>query len=366
LSERSGKASRTAPNDSALKILYENKTREETSQAFIDAGLSGKWGTIKTYAHSRGWKRSPETSNRFKPEEDALIKEYGAKTSDIELVLLLEEKFKTKRTVASVKGRRLVLGVKRSICFPVAPIFGTPIKRDRDALIIGCLHAPGHDAAFVNKVCDLADAWHIGLLVLAGDFVSLDMFSKWLHFHELTPEKEKENAQNVLRDLSERFEEIVYIIGNHEERVSRETGGNITPHEYVQAHLVDAMKLTNVTVSPFRWCRILGWHIEHTKRSGGGNPGLVPSNIATQYEMPVAVAHSHRWGLVQDRTGKRLVAEIGHASDVRRLGYGYRVTFSAAQSTQGALILKKVGDQVYPYLLHPTRTDFEGLKKVYA
>lgn len=101
-----------------------------------------------------------------------------------------------------------------------------------NAMIIGDLEMPAVDLNLLRKVVQVAMSNDIKTLIIAGDLIASDQAGLASHditwaSEEMTFEKVLEYTRIVLRIFLGWFDHIVVFMGNHDERVSRVTGGHV-------------------------------------------------------------------------------------------------------------------------------------------
>lgn len=266
-----------------------------------------------------------------------------------------------------------------------------------DALILPDVEAPYHHADFVNRTIDLAHAWQIDQVILAGDFVHFNNFSHWgadfqppaistagedalLQLIAMLPEDKRAGAaealasahltteqggisaemasvRQVVKELESAFTRIAYIMGNHEQRKLRAQEYGEEPAELLRFFGADTNKWT---ASPYYWCNLTTsnpfmYRIEHPK----GAARNTAQNIAIQSQQHVIMGHSHRWALNKDPSGRLYAIQAGHVVDETRLAYVMQRTAIRDAHSLGAVIVR----DGRPYLLEEG-SDWDRLKKM--
>jgi len=190
--------------------------------------------------------------------------------------------------------------------------------RASSALILGDAEIPDHDADTFELAADVAEREKIRTLIIAGDFVALDSFSTWkkstgtvYNFaNELAP------AIESLKVFIKIFDNVIYITGNHERRISRQTDGNI-----ILGYFLEGL---DVKFSEYAYCvlessgeRFLVCHPDNYS----SQPCTVPRGLAVTNNMHVIAGHTHRQSFCLAPNGIHYAIETGHCRDVLRTQY---------------------------------------------
>jgi len=284
------------------------------------------------------------------------------------------------------------------------PISASPVrewddhlKLTGDALILPDFETPYHHADFVNRVIDLAMAWGIKQLILAGDFVHFNNFSHWgddfqppalsqsgedaltriisllpedkraeaiasLEDAHLTTEQggisaEMASVRTTVKELEGAFSEIRYIMGNHENRKLRVQEYGEDPSELLRFFGADTSKWT---ASAYYWCTLetespFLYRIEHPKPAGR----TMAQDLAVQFQQHIIAGHSHRFSFNLDPSGRLFAIQTGHVCDEMRLAYVCQRSAKRDAHALGATIVRAGR----PYLLGAW-ADWERLKRM--
>ncbi|HEC66647.1 MAG TPA: hypothetical protein ENI23_15330 [bacterium] len=252
-------------------------------------------------------------------------------------------------------------GILRRIPESNKPTYNKPPRIKADSLILVDLHIPFHDAGFINNCIDLAVAWGLPRLILPGDVMDLSAISYFFHDPANTLKKEKIATREVLNVMSSSFEEILWLMGNHERRFM-----HMLKEEADAEDLFDFIgSMGNIRVSDYTYCFVEGsWKVGHP-RNQSVIPGRVPDFLAmVDTDKNIASGHGHLMGLVRTKDGKRWACDIGMSGNPDKFDWVAKYWSTRPKMVQGALILKKVGKKVIPYHINP-ETDFEAYKKMY-
>jgi len=133
---------------------------------------------------------------------------------------------------------RTVFVLKQAV---TANFTGAPVKRYTDyvtltsdnVMIISDIEVPDHNPLYLLLALYTAMAHNIKDLVIAGDFIATDQAGlvSWVTTYVDAADMNYEDAIAVvvaiLREFEKWFDSITLIEGNHDDRVSRETGGQV-------------------------------------------------------------------------------------------------------------------------------------------
>lgn len=266
--------------------------------------------------------------------------------------------------------------------------YDDPPLLEGDCLVLSDLEAPFHHAAFTNNCIELCIATGIKKLFLAGDAMHWNSLSAWepawvdeeklgipeddylrIQKHLLgLPPNERDVAladldaiskpkraegqdaateirlvRDVFKVLSEVFEEVVFILGNHEGRFIRTLGSPLFPTDMLR--LVEA---ESWRTGPYYWGTVNSggqkWQIEHPRNAAK----YTATKLAAKYQSHVSMGHSHQWRQERDASGRYWAITQGCAVDEKRLAYASQRHNTGEPHALGALILRD-GE---PYLLH--------------
>jgi hypothetical protein len=279
------------------------------------------------------------------------------------------------------------------------PRYDQPLTMEGNALIIPDLELPFHNAEFVNRVLDLAQAWGIEQCIMAGDMLHFDSLSGWqpnwqkANGHgglddgqeqdyvdfalSLRSKKEQERAFALLEkigrkeedgdpNLSEEmrvvrkatkvlaqcFKQVYVIVGNHEGRFLTTLNTPLFPAEITR--MIDAKEWK---VAPFYFSYLISggekYIIEHPKSAAIATA----EKLASKYQCHTIVGHSHLLRFSWDISGKFYAITTGCAVDESRLPYAAQRHTNSPAHANGATIVR----DGFPYLLH-THVDWNKLR----
>lgn len=310
------------------------------------------------------------------------------------------------RTYDSVRERARRLEGKRPykevIPDSIYPRYDSPLEMKGDAVILPDIEAPFQHADFFNRVLDLADAWGIKQAIVAGDLLHFDSITAWeanwvergngglseraerklMDAAMNLPKKHQEAMMNTIVNIggevedgdpnisqelraarkcviamADCFDNIDFVLGNHDGRFLRTIGSSMFPEELLR--LVDQSNSPKWRVAPYYYSRLeteAGWYqVEHPKTYANNSP----IKLAAKYQCHILQAHSHKWMFNLDPSGTYYAIHMGCIVDEMRLPYAAQRHNTADAHMQGAVIVRSG----YPYLLGD-RTPWNDFKKM--
>ena len=280
------------------------------------------------------------------------------------------------------------------------PRYDQPPTVQGDALILPDVEIPFHHAEFLNRVMDLADAWHIRLMISAGDLLHFDSLSGWEPNWAVKPNGglserderrlmdlamslpkthqarlmetiadiggqaedsgfsgEMHHARKTLKAFDELFDSFVWVLGNHEGRLLRAVNSPVQPSE-----LLNLMKLKEGKwqIAPYYYCLLETdqgiFRITHPKSAANG----AARGLASQSLQHVIMGHSHKVFWDWDVSGRFHAIQAGHCVDENRLAYCAQRDAKRDSHALAAVIVKNG----YAYLLKE-QMDWQAMKGLY-
>jgi hypothetical protein len=272
------------------------------------------------------------------------------------------------------------------------PKLNKPLKSSGDALIISDLEAPFQHSEFVNRVLDLADAWGVQTLHLAGDLLHYDRLSSWGEgwqgenedmqkimdwILQNTTAKKSREAMDLIENLKcdggdltdemnaarkvfasfNSFKHILVAIGNHDDRFMRALSVGMKPIELLVQ--IEVSKDPRWEIAQYYYTELKTdrglYRIEHP-RSCAQKAAI---DLAVQYHCHIIMGHSHRWAVNLDPSAKYWAIQQGHAVDEERLAYVMQRSAKRDAHRLGATIVR----DGYPWVLN-TDSPFETMKRM--
>ncbi len=242
------------------------------------------------------------------------------------------------------------------IAFPpdCAKRFDQQVKVEAErALLLFDIHAPFHDARWMNELIELGLSRRVELVGIGGDLVDFSAFSKFGRQERVEAEDEIGAAAQIVSTLAAEFRQVIYSGGNHEMRLPRKTENLL--------ELRDAMgmfvRAQNVTITDYHWFELVSggerYYIEHPKNASV-YAGVVPAKLCTKYHCHVVAGHGHGWGITKDASGVFYAVDAGVCCDPLRLAYNTKVHTTRPAVCRGAVLI----EGGMPILLCPENIHF--------
>lgn len=328
-----------------------------------------------------------KTSQRtYSAEDEVVIREMflsGQKGTDIATRL--------GRQVGAVESK--IKHMKRNGLLKIAespmPKLNEALKTSGDAVILADVEAPFQHSDFINRVLDLAYAWKIDTLHLAGDILHNERLSAWgaewipeasgeafarlEDFIMQLPGKYKNSGIEMIEGMSreqpdemkharkvmnsfDHFKEIVCAIGNHDDRYLRALNVATSPRELLVQLGKDEKENWKIASYYYSFVETEKgmYRIEHPRAAGR----TAAQDLAVQYHCHVIMGHSHRWAVNRDPSGDFWAIQTGHCVDEERLAYVQQRSAKRDAHALGATIIRGG----YPFVLCEA-SPFEVMKK---
>lgn len=155
-------------------------------------------------------------------------------------------------------------------------------------------------------------------LVIGGDFLDLNAFSKFFQLTRVRWAEEKEYARQVLQILQGAFKEIYFMASNHEMRYLKAFQHGCMGEK---DDLFDMLSFDNKHVIWHNKMRVGNWMIIHPRTARRLQLSFARS-IAPQYPgLHIALAHGHLQGLTTTENGKQWLLDIGMMGDPDKFEY---------------------------------------------
>jgi hypothetical protein len=278
------------------------------------------------------------------------------------------------------------------------PKFDNALEQSGDCLVIPDVEFPYHNADFLNHILELADSWGVKNCNLAGDVMHFNSISKWeanwkaTHHPAINDDAEAALMATILRlpgkyqqtmldtlskfanaegddvgsevkvankaltTIGEMFDDVVYVIGNHDGRLLSALNSPMFAEDLKRFVVGDNPKFR---IAEFYYSTLHtdngDYSIEHPVSAAK----TTAVNIAIQKHCHVLMAHSHRFSVQRDPSDKYWCIQMGCAVDEERLAYVAQRTRGAEKHSTGATIIRGG----YPYNLSP-ETPWELWKRL--
>jgi hypothetical protein len=283
----------------------------------------------------------------------------------------------------------------------IYPSYDEPLEMEGDAVVLPDIEAPFQNADFFNRVLELADTWGVRQAIVAGDLLHFDSITAWeanwiaprngglsegaerklmnaamglpselqqemmnaiVSIGEETEDgdpnisQELRAARKCVKAMAECFENIDFLLGNHDGRFLKALGSPMFPDELL---ILIEQNNPKWRVAPYYYSRLITedgvYQVEHPKTWAKNSP----IKLASKYRCHILQAHSHKWAKDLDISGRYWAIHMGCIVDETRLPYAAQRHNTAEAHMQGAVIVR----DGYPYLLGE-RTIWEHLKRM--
>ncbi len=213
-----------------------------------------------------------------------------------------------------------------------------PITEAARWLVMADIHAPWHDQRFANEVIDLALRWGVTHVALGGDVIDWAALSPYGKDAAILAEDEIRAAEQVVTAIARNFKQVVYIGGNHEQRVARQLDAGL-PLAAIARMFVTAL---NVTVTEHHWCEIVSagerYQIEHP-RNASVHATIVPKKLCAKFGRHIIAGHGHVWGMARDDSGRYWAIDSGIIADPDKIAYANLEHNTRPVMQQGACLV---------------------------
>jgi hypothetical protein len=233
-----------------------------------------------------------------------------------------------------------------------------------DCIVAGDFQLPTTDFEFAEKILVVARALNIKTLLIVGDWVNMDAFSKYDHIVPPIPfTTEVSVSVQLMQRYAEWFDTIWLALGNHEHRLVRLMKGDISGS--MLGRLLSAGR-GKLRVTPYSHIIIHSgdqvWRATH-QSNYSKLKGRVGDELAQKFQVNVLVHHQHHASKMMDRYGRYVIIDNGGLFDVDKMSYVKLRDSTSVGMTKGfTVLLNGTGHLITPY---PAFTDLDlWLKQV--
>jgi hypothetical protein len=150
-------------------------------------------------------------------------------------------------------------------------------------------------------------------------------------------------ARKVMSVFSQQFDDVLYVIGNHEGRLLRALQSPVFPSEILR--LLECEKWR---IAPMYFANLISGGEEYSIEHPKGCSPQTARNLAAKLQKHVIMGHSHILDYGWDISGSFYAIQSGHCCDEARLPYAAQRHNTSKAHELGAVIVR----EGYPYLLH--------------
>lgn len=228
-----------------------------------------------------------------------------------------------------------------------------PLTITEDCGVVADFHIPLYDPLYVNEMITTLRAEGVKTLIVGGDFLNMDELSRFEDKQaSANLELELKEAVNVMGVLTEAFDRIVYMWGNHDARIHTALGMKLQFKHAMRMifnelgkETLTKIEFTNLDHAWYEGIEGEKWYICHPA-SYNRAPLTTARMLAAKLNAHVMTAHSHHSAVGYATDGKHVVAEIGGLFDKEKTQYLQRSTTNPTW-TQGFAMLKQGKLRVY-------------------
>ena len=275
------------------------------------------------------------------------------------------------RTPGSIAGKVAELGGSKKLKTGVLrdspyPRYDRPLVWEGDALVLPDPEFPFHHARWINQCVELAAAWGITHLNIAGDMLHLNSLAAFeppwseedlAEYASSNFALEIRVARKQIKELVDAFDSVDLIMGNHEGRMLRALESVFSPEMLLRLLSIDTGK---IRTAPYYYSTIISngepFLIEHPKNTSKYSPGY----LADKYQSHVLMAHSHKVGMAPSKSGRWYGWHIGCCVDENRLAYAAQRHNAGDPHKLGAAIIRNG----VAYVLYDGWVDWDFLKSL--
>lgn len=311
------------------------------------------------------WRRSPAFV--------AWARKHAPSMTNDELCTALSKKLNREVAIMNVGHMRRALRIKMSAdtvdrayaqrknCEPSVTklLLLGPADKERfvavtgDTLVTSDWHVPHHDEDLVGRMLAVAKRLGIRQLIINGDFLNEDAFSRWKsHPFNVDWKTEKAIAKALLQRLITAFDRIYYILDNHDRRI---IARHERPSEFDETDLLDILLDATtrgvVRASIFYHMCIVNntWRVTSPREYRRQKLSL-PSRLAQLYHMNIISGGDHLFGLGVDDSARYVVAN--NCCMVNREEVPYVMTQDSAYPWWSPGFYAIVNNVLHPFVAH--------------
>lgn len=191
------------------------------------------------------------------------------------------------------------------------------------AMITGDFHMPYVDYEFAERMLESARILlpRPRRLIIAGDLFNMDAFSPFppSHTYRSTWKDEIASARHLLEDMTEVFDEIHILLGNHERRLLYRVTGELDATD-----LRVLLGVGGVEMYDESFCVVestgVEWRVTHQKNYSI-NAQTVGMKLAHKYRQNIITHHQHKVSKGYDTSGECVIIDNGCMADPVLLDY---------------------------------------------
>jgi len=218
---------------------------------------------------------------------------------------------------------------------------GEAWKLSGNWMVTGDIHVPCTDYDFLRLLMLVAKKHGIKRMIVAGDFFTMDTFSIYAQVvPAITWAAERDAARLIIREWLEWFDDIRFIMGNHDRRLQRWAGGEFDEND------IFGMVTTAANCHCSNWGHAVidnpggyPWRVTHSSNYSV-NQLSVGSELANKYQMNIISHHQHHLAKGWDRYKRFVIVDNGCMVDPDKLAYVVLDDNKMPNMTNGFTMLK--------------------------
>lgn len=219
---------------------------------------------------------------------------------------------------------------------------GTPWRLSGDFIVAGDVHCETTDKLFIQRPLQIAEAYleHPRRFLLAGDFLNADAFSTYT---AIAPEssfaRELSSARRFMDTYLKVFDEIYWILGNHDRRVQKGTKLAIEPADLLRMISGDPRIKVSWWGHAVVETKRGEWRISHGSEYSI-NQLVVADQFAQKYRQNIILHHQHHLAVGWSRFKDFVVVDNGGLFDETAMAYVNLDDSKKPRMTGGFTMLK--------------------------
>ncbi len=226
-------------------------------------------------------------------------------------------------------------------------------------MVVGDVHLPCTDVDFAGLLVRVAQKYALKRLIVGGDFFNMDAFSFYTNC--IPPPswtQERDAAREIIADWLDWFDEVYFLMGNHDRRLQRWANG-----EFDESDLFGMITSSDkCRYSNWGWCVVntpaaYPWRVTHAKEYSV-NQLTVAGELANKFQMNIISHHEHHLAHGWDKYKRFVTVNNGGLFDADKFAYAVLDDNKKSSMTKGFTRLQNGVAHIYgeyPY------TDWEGM-----
>lgn len=210
---------------------------------------------------------------------------------------------------------------------------------ENSAIVIGDSEIPDHDNEVFAMAAEIGHRLRIQTLIINGDFVDCDAFSKWSKITKSGDRfsDELELARGTVSEFLKYFTKIYIVAGNHDRRIASATNGQV----WLGMFLND---MSGVEVSEYSFLEMTTpagkWLICHPKQYSR-IPLSTARELCSIKQTHVLCAHNHHLASGHDKSGSFYAVDGGCCRDPMKTAYRCLNVTTHPYWTPGFTVIKE-------------------------